>query len=52
MKKVNYFDRCSELSRERYGLSSMSGLTSEQRGGIISDVYAEMAEYNKWKYGK
>ena len=52
MKAVNYFDRTSELSLERYGVRSLHGLTSEQRSEIIGDVYAEMREYNKWKYNK
>ena len=52
MKPVNYFERCSELSLERHGVRSMRFLTSEQRSDIIGDVYTEMREYNKWKYGK
>lgn len=52
MKAVNYFERLSELSLERHGVRSLHGLTSEQRSNIIGDVYAEMREYNKWKYKK
>lgn len=52
MKPVNYFERCSELSLERHGIRGIAFLTDEQRGNIISDVYAEMREYNKWKYNK
>ena len=44
MKRINYHEHLHKLANERYNISYIAGLTSEQRYEIISDTYKAMRE--------